>query len=105
MASISAPTFRRGRSRSRTARSPANGRRLQIARAQQDHFMIYENEWYLGGKELGPFGQRHVADIAAHINGTPFKVAIEPHFDVQRNAPDEELNNARVEAVAKSLVA
>ena len=75
----------------------------QIARANQDMFMIYENEWHLGGKELGPFGQQHVVAMAAHIKGTPFKVAIEPHFDNQRNAPDEELNKARVEFVAKSL--
>ena len=75
----------------------------QIAVAHQDHYMIYENEWYLGGKELDPFGQRHVAEIAAHIAETPCKVAIEPHFDPQRNAPDEALNRERVEAVAKRL--
>ena len=30
-------------------------------------------------------------------------MAVEPHFDTTRNAPDDALNKARVEAVAKSL--
>ncbi len=75
----------------------------QMAVAREDRFMIYQYEWYMGGKQLGPFGQRHVAEIAAHLHGTSEKVAIEPHWDSDHNMPDEALNKARIEAVALVL--
>lgn len=75
----------------------------QIARANQDKFVIYENEWYLGGRELGRMGQEQVARIAKQLEKSDYNVIIEPHFDTDKNSFDESLNEARRLAVVGKL--
>jgi hypothetical protein len=75
----------------------------QIARATQGKMVVFENEWYLGGQELGPEGQKHIARIAKLISANEYPVVVEPHFDTQRNAFDESLNEARRLAVVDRL--
>jgi uncharacterized membrane protein YgcG len=77
----------------------------QMERADQDHFVVYEHEWRAGGDALGPFGQRHVEELAARLPAVPNQLTIEPHFDVDRNAMDGELNEARRAAVVAALTA
>ena len=77
----------------------------QIDRANQENYVIYENEWYQGGRELGPTGQVQVGDLAHHIDETPCKVFIVPHFDVDHNSWNNDLNKQRVEYVVGLLTA
>jgi hypothetical protein len=74
------------------------------AKAEQDHYVIYEHEWYRGGQELGPFGQKHLGQIAADLPATPMNVIIESHFDTARNTVDHELNDARRLALVNALL-
>ena len=75
----------------------------QIDRANQENYVIYENEWYQGGRELGPTGQVQVGDLAHHLDETPCKVFIVPHFDVDHNSWNNDLNKQRVEYVVGLL--
>jgi len=76
----------------------------QVARASEDKFVIYENEWYLGGKELGPAGQQHIARLAAEMSSAGPPVVLQSHFDAKNNAPDYQLNDARRQAVVQQLL-
>jgi hypothetical protein len=69
----------------------------QIARAQQDFFVIHQTEWYLGGKQLGPDGRKHVSQIAKRIGegSSPVIVAA---------SDDDKLNAARKKTVVESLL-
>ena len=70
----------------------------QAARAEADDFVIYHHEWYLGGIALGPYGQYHVQQIAQRLGSVPFNVTIQA-------TPDQQLNEARRQAVIKALTA
>ena len=37
---------------------------VQTNKAEMDDFVVYLNEWYMGGKELGPYGEYHMAQMA-----------------------------------------
>jgi hypothetical protein len=68
----------------------------QIARAQQDFFVIHQTEWYLGGKQLGPDGRKHVREIAKRLGEGSCPVIIAA-------TDDDKLNAARKQAVVESL--
>lgn len=70
----------------------------QVQRAQQDAFTIHQCEWHLGGKNLGPDGRRHVKYIAEAIPAVPYPVVIS-------TSDDDELDQARREAVIEALTA
>lgn len=63
---------------------------LQAYKGSLDRFFIYPNEWYLGGKTLGPFGRRHVQKLANELSNAPgfaFMVPIdEPKLDAARRS-------------------
>jgi hypothetical protein len=70
----------------------------QIARAQQDFFVIHQTEWYLGGKELGPDGRKHIREIAKRLSehaSSPVIVSA---------TVDDKLNAARKQVVVESLL-
>jgi len=69
---------------------------LQAAKAEADDFVIYNYEWYLGGRELGPFGRYHLNEIARRLPSVPFPVVIEPSLDY-------ELNEARRQVIVDYL--
>jgi hypothetical protein len=71
--------------------------------ADDNYFEVYENEWFLGGAELGRGGQRHLQQMAKRLMTEPHQVRVQPHFDVEQNAPSRELNDARVAEVIESL--
>jgi hypothetical protein len=75
----------------------------QIGRATQGKMVVFESEWYLGGQELGPEGQKHIARIAKQLATNEYPIVVEPHFDTQRNSFDESLNEARRLAVVDRL--
>ncbi len=74
-----------------------------IARSNQGKMVVFENEWFLGGQELGPEGQKHIARMAKQISTNEYPIVVEPHFDTQRNSFDESLNEARRLAVVDRL--
>jgi hypothetical protein len=69
---------------------------MQIDKAEADDFVIYKHEWYMGGKELGPYGRYHLQLIARRLPSVPFPVMIQV-------AEDAALNEARRKAVVQML--
>ncbi|MCS7016988.1 MAG: hypothetical protein NZM42_12825 [Gemmatales bacterium] len=69
---------------------------LQAAKAEADDFVIYNYEWYLGGRDLGPFGRYHLNEIARRLPSVPFPVVVEPSLDY-------ELNEARRQVIIDYL--
>jgi hypothetical protein len=68
----------------------------QTTKAERDDFVIYNQEWYLNGKELGPFGQYHLDQIIQRLPRVPFPVVVQ--LD-----PDPDLNKARWEVIVAAL--
>jgi hypothetical protein len=58
---------------------------VQVANAQASNFEIYLDEWYEGGKTLGPYGQYHITQIAQRLPAVPFAVKVQPCNDVTLN--------------------
>jgi hypothetical protein len=52
----------------------------QAAKAEADDFVIYKNEWYMGGTHLGPFGSYHITEIVRRLAEVPFPVVIQPQI-------------------------
>jgi hypothetical protein len=59
--------------------------RVQAYKAQADKFVIYRQEWFKGGAELGPYGLFHMNQIVAHLDSTPFAVVIQIDMDPALN--------------------
>lgn len=74
---------------------------LQSLRAEQDYFVIYGNEWLCApdedGARLGPFGRRHLEELAARIAYEPFTIVI-------AKSADAGLDTARRAAVVAFLM-
>ncbi len=49
----------------------------QAALAEEDDFVIYSHEWYMGGIQLGPYGQYHVSRIIHRLPSVPFAVILQ----------------------------
>ena len=56
-------------------------RDVQAAKAEADDFTVYKHEWYMNGKELGPYGRWHLNEMLKRLPGVPFPVVIEPIAD------------------------
>lgn len=70
----------------------------QTTKAEMDDFVIYNQEWYMNGKELGPYGQYHLDLIIQRLPTVPFPIVVQI-------GDNPELNKARWEAVVLSLSA
>ena len=57
----------------------------QASIAEADKFMFYRNEWLDDGTELGPAGERHLAEIIPRIGMDPYNVVIEPSQDAAKD--------------------
>jgi hypothetical protein len=68
----------------------------EMARAEQDYFVIFQYEWAADPTKLSPFGQKHVAQLARRIDRVTFPIVIE-------SSPDESVNLARQAAVLDAL--
>jgi hypothetical protein len=69
----------------------------QAAKAEADDFVIYKNEWYMGGMALGPFGSYHITEIVRRLAEVPFPVVIQPQIG------DPALDLARRDVVVRAL--
>lgn len=75
---------------------------IQAEKAEQDDFTIHPNEWYQGGKELGPYGRYHIDQIARRWAAMPFQVIIatsdSPEIDlIRRDVVLKELGRRGIE--------
>lgn len=66
-----------------TVSAPAGTATAGIHAAQQanvkaESFVIYQHEWYQGGDQLGPYGRRHLMQIARELSEYPGPVVLEP---------------------------
>lgn len=68
----------------------------QAGKAEADDFVFYRHEFYMDGKELGPYGQYHLRLIANRLNQVPFPVLIQA-------VPDARLNEQRRQTVVAAL--
>lgn len=68
----------------------------QAGKAEADDFVFYRHEFYLDGKELGPYGQYHMRLVANRLNQVPFPVLIQA-------VPDARLNEQRRQTVIAGL--
>ena len=57
----------------------------EMARADQDNFVIYQYEWSADGTKLTPYGQEHLTSIAHALSQVAFPVVIEPSADQRMN--------------------
>jgi hypothetical protein len=69
----------------------------EATRAEADKFVFYQYEWQRDQPQLGPFGQRHAAQIAERLACVPYSVVIEPSGDATL---DESRRLAIAQAVA-----
>ncbi|MFO0970109.1 MAG: hypothetical protein U0793_31545 [Gemmataceae bacterium] len=62
--------------------------KVQAEKAEQDDFTIHRDEWFQGGKVLGPYGRYHIELIARKWGDNPFPVIIAtseiPELDAAR---------------------
>jgi hypothetical protein len=81
----------------------------QAFRAEAADFVVHKHEWYLGGREPGPYGRRHLATIGARLPAVPFAVVVEPvepeELPQASPASIAELNEARRLRVVEALLA
>jgi hypothetical protein len=68
----------------------------QSAKAEADDFVFYRHEFFMDGKELGPYGQYHLRLVANRIHTVPFPILVQA-------MPDPKLNEARRQTVILGL--
>jgi len=70
----------------------------QADRAEAGKYVIYLNEWYKGGKTLGPDGRYHLKRIAHELPNVSYPVVV-------ASDEDDDLNEERREAIVGQLAA
>jgi len=68
----------------------------QMNRADAGKFVIHQNEWFMGGKTLGPDGERHVRQMGMQLSHVPYPVVIS-------RSVDEQLNDERRQIIVDQL--
>src|SRR5207248_2376414 len=68
----------------------------QAGKAEADDFVFYKHEWYLGGRELGPYGRYHLNEVTKRLRHVPFPVVLQP-------TADRELNEIRRQLIVQYL--
>ena len=59
---------------------------IEAQKAEADHFVMYDCEWYMGGELLGPAGSVHATQIAKRLPDTAMPVIIQTTFDRELDA-------------------
>lgn len=54
---------------------------MQRSKADLDHFVIYNHEWYMDGTELGPYGMAHLETLARRLPESVHPVMIQPSMN------------------------
>ncbi len=88
--------FKPGSMPQRTGTYTCQWQTAQMDRAEAGKYVIYPSEWYMGGKTLGPDGRYHLKRMAHDLPHVPYPVVV-------ASADDDELNEARREAVVGQL--
>jgi hypothetical protein len=70
---------------------------LQADKAEASDFVVFLNEWFEGGTQLGPFGVYHINQIAQRLPTVPFLVMVQPQAD-------SALNEKRRQVVVAALL-
>lgn len=68
----------------------------QAISAERDDFVIYQYEWLNESADFGPFGSRHIEQLADRLAAHPFCVRVEP-------TENAELDNARRATTVEKL--
>ncbi len=71
---------------------------IQADKAQASNFVVFLDEWYEGGVQLGPYGLYHLNQMAHRLPNVPFRVQVQPQADPA-------INEARKQVVIQGLVA
>ncbi|MBS0207421.1 MAG: hypothetical protein JSS27_00570 [Planctomycetes bacterium] len=71
----------------------------QMDRGEASKFVVFQNEWYMRGKTLGPDGHRHVVKIAKTLDSVPYPVVIATSDD---EGLDEERRVFVIQALAEN---
>jgi hypothetical protein len=58
---------------------------IQKKNAEAISYVIFTNEWYMGDRTLGPYGEYHVQQMAKLLPTVPFDVLIQPSLDAEMN--------------------
>ena len=58
---------------------------IQKKNAELVSYAIFTNEWYMGDRTLGPYGEHHVQQLAKLLPTVPFDVVIQPSVDQEMN--------------------
>ena len=69
----------------------------EASRAEADKFVVYQYEWQRDQEKLGPFGERHLAQITSRLACVPYPVVIESSGDA---ALDESRRLAMLRALS-----
>ena len=70
--------------------------KIQADKAEADDFIVYLCEWYMGGEDLGPYGEYHMKLMANRLAEVPFQVVVQP-------CPDRDQNERRKMKVIEAL--
>ncbi|MBV9123599.1 MAG: hypothetical protein JO112_09595 [Planctomycetes bacterium] len=70
----------------------------QTTLARADRFVIYLNEWFMGGQTLGPYGQYHLQQILQGYSAVPYLVVIQPNLD------RDDLNEVHRRVIVQALL-
>jgi len=69
----------------------------QVKNAEAIQYAVFLNEWYMGGTELGPYGEHHVQRMIRYLPTVPHPVLIQP-------APDAAINEIRRNVIVGKLL-
>ncbi|HZZ79654.1 MAG TPA: hypothetical protein VFE62_14130 [Gemmataceae bacterium] len=71
---------------------------IQRDNAVAIQYAVFLHEWYLGGLQLGPYGEYHLASMIRRLPTVPYPVLIQP-------TPDPNANEARRQIIVAKLAA
>src|SRR4051812_9364637 len=59
---------------------------VQRTNAMAQEYVIFNHEWYMGGRTLGPYGEHHLRHMITRLAAVPYPVIIQPTPDAELNA-------------------
>jgi hypothetical protein len=58
---------------------------IQKSNAEAISYAIFVHEWYMGGNQLGPYGEYHLQQVARLLPSVPYPVMVQPTLDPALN--------------------
>ncbi len=59
-------------------------------------YIVFRNEWYMGDRTLGPYGELHIQQLAKQLPTVPADVIIQPSVDAEMNETRRQFVVARL---------